>query len=430
MPVQAHNLPWASLAANFEYRPARSTPGPQTADIYPRGLPTQAQQVEHFVAKFREELDEHVRVLRCKLKPAEEYKARASTWNVSIHPPTSTPRDTPSRARKFTSSPGTSERPTPEDATAESQNLRRRIETIKSGWSSEIETRPVFDLANLLKYEPYREHSQPIDEFRSIERWLDPEIHPSLARRIDSEKPMWDSVYMRNDVIKLMIIDVAAQDHPLDTSDDLESLLLLAHHPKAEWGECAYTPMPCCNISAGIDHLAEFAMEYLLYFGLLETMIDNGEDRLMSSISGHESYRAYMTLKSARRIVNWLTISHEHLSETVPFKMFGMTTEEFPDDAEQSWEDCYMLTKDVMSDRKQLATLTKWTWKILVITVLLRNETSRYEIDWEWEIIRTIDQFCPGREVFGMPWIEYDSIRRPFHGLPPPDAETSEDEED
>jgi hypothetical protein len=432
MPIQAHNLPWASLAANFEYRPAKSgIPGPQGADIHPRGLPTQTQQLEYFIVEFQKELDKHERYLRSKLKPAEDYKARASTWKISIERefrPTTAPHSTPSSALKLGCDSNTRRRTKPKEAVAETQELRSQIALLQSGWPSEIETRPVFDLERLRKYGPFRHSlSCPIDEFGSIERWTDPEVHPSLDR---GGWDMGNSVRTRTEVIKLMIIDAAAQDQKLESSFDLESLLLLAHHPHACWSDCAYTAMDCCNIRCGISNLAEFTLKYLLYFGLLETMIDGGEDRMMSFVPGYEGMRSYMTLFSGRDLVSWLTASHIHLAETVPFIMSSWDTVRFTEDGHQRWPECYVLSKDVMSDRMELAALTKWMWKVLVVSVLLMRETNSEYIGWERNIVRALNDIFWSKNIFGMRWIDYEDIRWPFYGLPRPDVESSDEDDE
>jgi hypothetical protein len=84
MPIQAHALPWDSLASNFEYRPAKSgVPGDQRADLFPKDRTTQRQQLEHFALSFQEVLQEHTSTLRAKLKSPEQYKARARIWRTS-----------------------------------------------------------------------------------------------------------------------------------------------------------------------------------------------------------------------------------------------------------------------------------------------------------------------------------------------------------
>jgi hypothetical protein len=119
------------------------------------------------------------------------------------------------------------------------------------------------------------------------------------------------------------------------------------------------TCLQCCNIGCGIYSLSEFALKYLIYFGLLEKIIDDGEMRLMDVGSELPESRAYMTLVTMRRLVDQLTSDHDFLEETVPFRIAWAT--------QMTEADHYTartaLKTDAIADRDRLSAMIKHMWK-------------------------------------------------------------------
>lgn len=394
MPIQAHALPWASLASIFEYRPANSgIPGDQSPDINPRKLETQAQQIRHFAAVFKDVLEEHTENLRAKIKSPEQYENRASIWQ---HSDLNMKSSADSEEAKLTGI-STEGKPTPDDrrmsssqAVECSHKLRRQISLVQSGWTSEQETRPIFVDDFQVMYEPYqKELSGRMAEFQTLETWSRPETASSLQ---DIEKDpskdrdyiVWQNERTRSDILKLLIIDIARDSGSWSRTTDLDTLLLLKYHPKVNLRQYVNIHLWCCNIFCGFISLEDFALQFLLYFGILETMINHGETRLLSMID--PDTRAYMTLVSLRRFVLQVTRPHGYLAETIPFKM-SWKTRKFDDD------DPYLaktITTDLFSEPDELYAMYKWQWKILVLSNLIHSH-GRGTIDWERRILRQVD---------------------------------------
>jgi hypothetical protein len=249
--------------------------------------------------------------------------------------------------------------------------------------------------------------------FQTIETWTNPDDVPSIQNRThdsDKQNARWVDERTRTDIVKLLIIDASFNDGRLEDSCDLDTLLLLAHHPQVNFRDYMNTCLQCCNIGCGIYRLSEFALKYLIYFGLLEKIIDDAETRLVDIRSELPESRAYMTLVTMRRLVGQLTSGHDFLAETVPFRIAWAT--------QRTEADHYTvrtaLKTDVISDKDRLPAMTKHMWKVLIIADLLIRE-SDCTIEWEAEVLSSLDQLFLRKKIMGKRWVEYELDRWPLY---------------
>lgn len=384
MPIQPHLVPWSSLAAEFEYRPAKSgKPGDQRPDIYPRKNAKQAQQVRYFVKVFKGVLEEQTKTLRAKLRCAEHYRHRARKWQYSVRSDEQAEHTASASSGDGTRLANAIERHSiaSNQVFEDRRILCQRVALIQSGWDSEQESRLLFSREFLERYQPRRRLGD-MAEFQTIESWL--KSKPAFSSlNTAAQMTTWGDERTRSDILKLLIIDAARHENKWERTTDLDIVLLLKYHPQVNFNQYVSVCLQCCNIECGIRGLQNSAIQFLLYFGILETMIDHGEARLMSHTS---DIRVYMTLVSLRQLVFNLTTEHEYLAETIPFRM-SWETRQYPD---EKWNLRRTLATDLLSERNRLAAMYKWQCKILILTNLICSD-DEHDVKWEQNVIDQLD---------------------------------------
>ncbi|KAF2224701.1 hypothetical protein BDZ85DRAFT_83118 [Elsinoe ampelina] len=309
MAHQAHNLPWGSLASNFDVKRNAGN----NLDIWALDLPTQPKSLVHFAKVFATNLRENAGIERRKYAPAKDSRQRASTWMTSQqYEGTSTRRRQAKQA----------------------ETRKVYSDHDKNVWTA----RWAMDSQDTL-----RGNTQNIDNWLEGSRLWAPGVLDESGRPV-ATSPYW---YTRDlwvgawtDVIKLLMMDAAMCTTPLKLRqtvrnagsskerEHLDTLFLLVHHPRLQDSIKAWTSEcdQCCNMESGIVCIIEAALQAYIYFNLVYTMREAGsrvcdEDQSTPFIDVWAKRLIrdplfprpkYMNTRSWRRLLHLVNKGHSH----------------------------------------------------------------------------------------------------------------------
>lgn len=437
MAFLSHSLPWHVLASMFEYADS-SNPGPQHPELYAKSGEHQQKQLEYFASKFDNTVWEHSIVERRKYRPVKEYVARARDWTASEQGRIVTPN---------ISSPISNSGSKTQERTLSDRNTNLRHLARNSWACSSPEKRLVFPPDFATKYVSYVPiasgadygRSGIVEEFSHIETWIDfVDRNASRPTCTENERNrLWLDAKSCSDILRLLVIDAATTADAERRTHMLETIFLLAHHPKVGLMPFIHEGMACCNIEVGLVALVQKVMLAFVYLNLLLTQVNDSADCAL--LCPHEHMReykysyyrdanfvsllprpAYMKTNSFNCLLGVLLKEHGHVVEHVSFNPIfapyqsGRRSKYLKTPNEHGVEDERM-ERDVFTDLPSLRDALKDMWKMLVYCDIIFRDIGR-PINWEWLALDSIATLFSGKggieRIFGKSWVDYELERQ------------------
>lgn len=448
MAFLSHSIPWSSLASMFEYRPARSGPGPQASGLHAKDQPNKRKQVEHFALKFQSIVREHSVIERKKYRPAKDYVKRARTWTESDDAPLSTSTDefnSPEDDR-----PNVLELAAPKRPKRDDEYRHGQANLINAWPTADPETRLVYPAEFSTLYIPYTPRGSGgaygvnglVEDFAYIETWIDVRRRQKLDYADLSEgerNALWLDERCCSDIIKLLVIDASTTQDEQRRRGMLENVFLLAHHPDVGLDSFLFLGMSCCNINPTIMNLVEKVLMVFIYLNLIQTYLDSGVTKLTEPCDDDDEayepphYRrhstfvslvprpAYMYTADYNMILTQALNDHGHMVEHVFFTpLFApyKNNVRYPEgkrNSEKRYE------RDIFADPVALRAAMKSMWKMLVYCdmVLADNDPER-PINWEYAVLQCLAELFHSRggidKLLGERWLYYEMNRQSANG--------------
>lgn len=422
MAFQAHAIPWQTLLPIFKYNPKNSgRPGPQHVDIIAEDTPDQREQLEYFALKFQSTIREHVEIERKRYRPAKEYINRAKSWTFSeVSEPAA---DTANSLQNGL--PEDSVRTSP---TVNRKEAKRASKAAPKNWPTGPETRGAYPADFPSKYA--RSMKFGFDEsLHSVNFWVEHvESMKSWAEANDAERTRLDVERKEcADVLKLLIEDAASTQHDERRIQLVETLFLIAHHPRIGLRNFMGLGMWCCNINCGVENLVTKTISTFLYLNLLYAIIDNGGSRLAEPT--HENERLakrtswifykikqleprpnYMDFSSWQQLLTSVATNHEYQAECIMSRDYFFPSQDLNEDDNTSDT---AIERDPLSDHATFKDFLKAMWKVLIISDMVFTDIGR-QVNWEFCVLDALEQLfiSRGKGLMGMRWTEYEAGRR------------------
>ncbi|KAF1973818.1 hypothetical protein BU23DRAFT_553814 [Bimuria novae-zelandiae CBS 107.79] len=435
MAFLAHEIPWDTLSDLFEYSNG-SEPGPQHPEIFPKSSLGQVKQLEYFASKFQAAVREHSATERKRHRPAKDYAERTQAWTASEKD--SDIVGETSNVKKLADA-----KETDQDALKQRNAELRQLAS--DPWAtSSPERRFIFppDFANTyMSYVSiisgtYEGRQGLVEEFAHVEEWTSfiKRNADYLTCTSEERNRLWLDKKSCSDILRLLVIDAAITTDAQGRTRDLETILLLAHHPDVGISTFFSDGMSCCNIEVGLKSLVQKVALAFVYLNLLWTYVDgNTSSPLLQPREYVEKYEgasyrnerftsllprpAYMNTKSFNGLLEEVLKEHGHVVEPVFFNPLfapyesGRRSRYFISDLTKNDK---RTERDVFTDLLALKEAWKSMWKMLVYCDMVFLDAGE-TVDWEWVVIDRLDTLFLGtgglERVLGMSWMEYELER-------------------
>lgn len=411
MAFLSHALPWLSLSRLFEFRAARSGPGPQESDLCGKDGPAHRKQLEHFARTFQGTIREHALNERSHFSTAQAYHDRAASWKTSS-----------------------------EEETATTTETRRVYPTYYSD-----------TYMSLVPSDSGGPHGRRglLESLADVSTWIDHcaryqaswENHPSDE---ETENKIWLDNKSCSDVLRLLVIEAATTHDDSIRKKRLSTLLLLANHPGVGLDSFMDDGMACCNIEVGLAALVKKTAIVFIFLNLLLTLTEDGqhgkllcpcdtlEDHKSGSSHGGDTLRyllprpAYMNTRCYRVMLGYALEEHAHAVEHVLFSPLFAPRESGRVSKWRRLNDTSPLAdrearfeRDVLADRQILSDALKQMWKVLNFCDMLFREADS-PINWEMASLDALAELFRGKagleRVVGRPWDYYELERKENDG--------------
>ena len=425
MAFLSHSIPWHILGSIFQYQRARSRPGPQYPDLFHQNQPTRGQQLEYFAQKLQSTLREHAGIERRRYRDAESYAERADGWSVTLDEEKSDGMVSIDPARAQHESPGNGD--VASAKTTRSKQPKELCDSLQHDrWPPQAESRRVYSDDFVSNWNPYL-HNNLREHYTSIETWTEHAEFKSGWQHMDDAQRWrcWFDERRCADVVKLLIADAACTSEKEQQRYKVETVFLLAHHPRVRFDSLLYLDLWCCNCVCGIGSLAKKTMKAFLYLNLMYAKYDEGGRVIFAFTHGDRSdiiskttsrntfsnvielypHPEYMNFNSWIDLLADVTRKHDHLAETAMFRRFLLPKESDEKSAKN-------VEKDPFADIPALKEFFKSMWKVLVICDMIFKDKGR-TINWEYCILEALHEFWdhgPGG-LMGKKWLEYEDER-------------------
>lgn len=406
MAFLSHALHWLSLSRLFEFRAARSGPGPQESDLYGKDGPAHRRQLEHFARTFQGTVREHALSERSRFSTAQAYRDRAASWKTSSEEETATATETRRVYPTYYSDIYMSLVPSDSGGAYGREGLLESLADV-STWIDHCAR----DLASRENYPPDEETANKI--------WLD---NKSCS-----------------DVLRLLVIEAATMNDDSTCRKRLSTLLLLANHPEVGLDGFTDDGMACCNIEVGLSALvSKTAIAFILLNLLLALTEDDQHGKLLRPCDTLENHKsgfshggdtltyllprpAYMNTKCSRRMLGHALEEHAHAVEHVLFNPVFAPRESGRVSKWRRLNDTHPMAdqeasfeRDVLADRQILSEALKQMWKVLIFCEMLFREADS-PINWEMASLDTLAELFRGKagleKVLGQPYDYYEAER-------------------
>lgn len=411
MAFLSHALPWLSLSRLFEFRAARSGPGPQEPDIYGKDGKAHRKQVEHFARTFQGTVREHALSERSRLSTAQAYHDRAASWKTSSEEETATATETRRVYPTYYSDTYMSLVPPDSGSACGRKGLLESLADV-STW-----------IDHCARYQA-SEENYPSDE------------ETANKIRLDNKSC--------SDVLRLLVIEAATTNDDSIRKKRLSTLLLLANHPGVGLDGFMDDGMACCNIEVGLVALVKKTATVFIFLNLLLALTeDEQHGRLLrpcDTLEDHESGSshgqdtlvyllprpAYMNTKCYRRMLGHALEEHAHAVEHVLFNPLFAPRESGRVSKWRRLNDTHPMAdhearfeRDVLTDRQILSEALKQMWKVLIFCDMLFREAGS-PINWVMASLDTLAELFRGKsgleKVVGQPWDYYELEREETGG--------------
>ena len=424
MTFLSHSIPWLSLSRLFEYRGAKSGPGPQEAHLHTEEAPAHRKQLEHFGINFQKTVREHSLIERGRYNTPQAYRDRAATWTASV-----LVDELPGQGRDAQNSTARHESRKSNGCVATLANARKK--------TASIETRrvyPAYFTDTYMSLVPptsggaygrrgllasLADISAWVDYYKRYNRYWAGVNSDSDNRDEETYNTLWLDVKSCSDILRLLVIDAATTSDEVQRRERLSTLLLLANHPEVGLEGFLSDGMACCNMSSGFSRLVEKTVPVFIFLNLLLASAedDSETEKLMLRPSNdlleyqwtrgrkpleHLLPRpAYMNMRSYFRILEQALDEHGHAVEHVLFNPLfaprpsGRCSSHLTPEGESAAAGEAKLERDVMSDRQSLHDALKQMWKVLVFCDVVFREAGE-TINWEYVSLNAIDELFLG----------------------------------
>ncbi|KAK8012103.1 Brix-domain-containing protein [Apiospora arundinis] len=331
---------------------------PKRKDIFAAEREDEEKEVDYFCRALTQRIGEFSRTDRAKFSPRETYQRRAESWTIS----------------------------SPEAQTSAKS---------KDGGP---ETRMVFPDAIQHRYFGHVDESFD-DNLTGHCRYRDWGA-PSLQQIAEWDASLGRSGMIYADTLKIMIIEAAGMAPALTTSPEhaplkqelIDSLLLLAHHPKV--GVHSFVHLGSGH-SFGLDLLAAHALRAYIYLNILVALEEHGFKvcNPFTDKSGVEdpTQKPYMGLLSYQRLLGEVADTCDGDAQNLAHWEF------FYDRTDSFWE--IGKPRDVMANRPSLVEYLKGLWRVLITYDMVLREMGHMP-DWEGCCKRIINVSYGYRELF------------------------------
>jgi hypothetical protein len=329
MTFLSHSLPWLSLSRLFEYRAAKSGPGPQEPDLRGREGPAHRKQLEHFAKQFQDVVREHALIERGKYSTARAYHQRATSWTVSSL------KELPELVHDARSS----------NVEPERRDGNSPMGSSTSAWTTvpSTEERRVYpayfsdtymSLVSPTSGGPWGRLGL-LASLADISTWIDHCAQDWVSSDEESRNQVWLDNKSCSDVLRLLVIDAATTSDESRRTKNLSTLLLITNHPGVGLSDFLGGGMSCCNLSTGLAALVDKTVMVFIYLNLLLALADDDVDgKLLSLCDSLEQFKlirglgtlvrllprpAYMNTKSFALLIDEVLYEHGHAVEHILF---------------------------------------------------------------------------------------------------------------
>lgn len=418
----------------FEYSDG-SNPGPQHPELFAKSAPNQYKQLEYFAHQFQFAIHEHSGEERKKYRATEDYVQRAQGW-ITTDQSNIVALQSGKTEDKIKSSTGYSE-------TLTKRNAGMRQLT-GNPWPSPFpENRLVFPPDFATKYMSYVSITSGgpygrqgiVEEFSRVDAWTDVVERNTRysACTEDERNRIWLDTRSCSDILRLLIIDSAVTSDVERRTHIVETVLLLAHHPKVGLHPFLRNGMSCCNLNAGMTSLVEKVLPVFIYLNLLWTCIDGCPDSPLLQPcdhvhqyqpSHHHNSRfesllprpAYMNTQSFNYLLETVLKEHGHIIEHVFFNpLFAPytsgTVSRYLDPRGPLSSENQRTERDVLADPLILKETLKSMWKMLIYCDMIFGDIGQ-PVNWRHNIFSSLADLFPGKagleRILEKSWTDYE----------------------
>jgi hypothetical protein len=408
MAFLSHSLPWLSLSRLFEFRAARSGPGPQRSDLYGKDGPAYREQLEHFARTFQGTVREHALSERSRFSTAKAYHDRVSSWKTSS-----------------------------EEETATTIETRR----VYPAYYSDI-------YMSLVPSDSGGAYGREglLESLADVMTWIDHHARYLASREnYPSDKETANKIWLDNkscsDVLRLLVIEAATTNDGSTRKKRLSTLLLLANHPGVGLDSFTNDCMACCNIEVGLVALVKTTAIVFILLNLLLALTEDDQhgkllrpcdtledDHETGSSHGQNTLTyllprpAYMNTMCYRRMLGYALEEHAHAVEHVLLNPLFAPRESGRVSKWRRLNDTHPMVdrearfeRDVLANRQTLSEALKQMWKVLIFCDMLFCEADS-PINWEMASLDTLAELFRGKagleKVVGQPWDYYELERK------------------
>ena len=425
MAFQSHSIPWHVLSSIFQYQPARTKSGPQHADLFPQGQLSQPQQLEYFALRFQSTLHEHASIEMRRYRDAKSYAERAKGWTS-----TQGEEETDGTASVLLAGleldPSGNENTNQATTPRNRQRRRSRDNLQRDEWPPKPESRRIYpdDFPSKWTRYLYRNLDQA---FTSIEMWIEHVEFKSGWQQMDDAQRMqcWTQERDCAAVLTLLIADAACTPDKEQQRFKVETMFLLAHHPRVGLDSFLSPYLWCCNVSCGVSSLVNNTLNAFLYLNLICAKYKEGEKAIFAfkdcdrrhaqskyyrypfnDVIELDPHSEYMNFKSWMDLLAEITNPHKYQAQTAIFQYFLLPKES----DEQSAKG---LENDPLADIPALKEFLKSMWKVLVICDMIYKDIGK-TINWEWCVLDSLHELFRANYrvgLMGRSWIDYELAR-------------------